>query len=50
MDSRFAGKDHVKTSKEEDVQDLSSDDIGKIKRRIANQLHPGETVILIACF
>ncbi|GJM98945.1 hypothetical protein PR202_ga15998 [Eleusine coracana subsp. coracana] len=31
--------------KEEDFQDLSSDDIGKIKRRIANMLEPGETVL-----
>jgi hypothetical protein len=30
--------------KEVDFQDLSSDDIGKIKIRIASMLEPGETV------
>ncbi|GAB4838451.1 hypothetical protein Ancab_027985 [Ancistrocladus abbreviatus] len=29
----------------EDEQELSSDDIGRIKRRIANALEPGETVL-----
>ncbi|KAK9096867.1 hypothetical protein Sjap_022364 [Stephania japonica] len=35
--------DGVKT--EEEIEDLSSDDIGKIKRRIANALEPAETVL-----
>ena len=31
---------------DEDYQELSSEDVGKIKRSIANLLQPGETVIL----
>ncbi|KAK3414159.1 hypothetical protein EUGRSUZ_I02666 [Eucalyptus grandis] len=35
----------VVTPAEEDAGELSSDDIGKMKRRIANVLEPGETVL-----
>ncbi|XP_030539139.1 SUPPRESSOR OF ABI3-5 [Rhodamnia argentea] len=35
----------VVTPAEEDTRELSSDDIGKMKRRIANLLEPGETVL-----
>ncbi|TVU09345.1 hypothetical protein EJB05_42815 [Eragrostis curvula] len=46
VDPTFAAKMQNKgKEKEEDFQDLSSDDIGKIKRRIANMLEPGETVL-----
>lgn len=33
--------------KEEEFKELSSKDIGQIKRRIANILGPGETVFLV---
>ncbi|KAK9286794.1 hypothetical protein L1049_015199 [Liquidambar formosana] len=33
------------TNTEDDTQDLSSEDIGKMKRRIADLLEPGETVL-----
>ncbi|XP_008790842.1 LIN1-like protein isoform X2 [Phoenix dactylifera] len=45
VDTRFAKKHQEKVSAEEDYQDLSSEDIGKIKRNIANLLQPGETII-----
>ncbi|KAM3275078.1 hypothetical protein ACQJBY_043823 [Aegilops geniculata] len=45
VDTKFAGKVQKKKNKEEEFQDLSSDDIGKIKRRIANMLEPAETII-----
>lgn len=32
------------TSSEDDVDELSSEDVGKMKRRIADLLEPGETV------
>lgn len=45
VDGRFAEKHQEKVTAEEDYRDLSSEDIGKIKRNIANLLQPGETVI-----
>uniref|UniRef100_A0A0E0M0J9 OCRE domain-containing protein n=1 Tax=Oryza punctata TaxID=4537 RepID=A0A0E0M0J9_ORYPU len=47
VDTKYAEKVKKKKEKEkeEEFQDLSSDDIGKIKRRIANILEPGETII-----
>ncbi|KAJ4832388.1 hypothetical protein Tsubulata_009526 [Turnera subulata] len=49
VDPRYAGISAVQKSKEVDDGDsageLSSEDIGKIKRRIANLLEPGETVL-----
>ena len=44
MDPSLAAKVRQSTAKEE-FDDLSSEDIGKIKRRIADALQPGETVI-----
>lgn len=46
MDSSYAEKLPKKTTTDEDYQELSSEDIGKIKRSIANVLQPGETVCL----
>ncbi|XP_042399329.1 CD2 antigen cytoplasmic tail-binding protein 2 homolog isoform X2 [Zingiber officinale] len=45
VDAKLAGKFKPKESAEEAYDDLSSDDFGKIKRRIANALQPGETII-----
>ncbi|KAL6846065.1 hypothetical protein ACP4OV_023513 [Aristida adscensionis] len=47
VDPKYAAKVQKSKGKEKDeeFQDLSSDDIGKIKRRIANMLEPGETII-----
>lgn len=46
VDSRFA-EEHLKQSiqESEDDDDLSPEEISKIKRRIANALQPGETVL-----
>ncbi|XP_030459143.2 SUPPRESSOR OF ABI3-5 [Syzygium oleosum] len=40
-----ASRSSVLTPAEEDTRELSSDDIGKMKRRIADVLEPGETVL-----
>ncbi|OVA14193.1 hypothetical protein BVC80_9029g20 [Macleaya cordata] len=45
VDTRFAEKSFNMVKDEEDTNDLSSEDIGKMKRRIANLLEPGETVL-----
>ncbi|KAJ9162696.1 hypothetical protein P3X46_022452 [Hevea brasiliensis] len=49
VDPRFAGKSSMVTTIEDDNKndssELSSEDIGIIKRRIANFLEPGETVL-----
>ncbi|GAB2291996.1 hypothetical protein Dimus_026244 [Dionaea muscipula] len=45
VDPKLAGKVSLTTSNVEDDQELSPDDIGQIKRRIANALEPGETVL-----
>lgn len=48
VDIKYTGKTPVTTKGEGDedaAQDLSTQDIGIIKRRIANVLEPGETVI-----
>ncbi|WOK96243.1 hypothetical protein Cni_G04950 [Canna indica] len=45
VDTKLAEKFQPKALAEEVYEDLSSDDIGKIKRRIANALQPGETII-----
>ncbi|PQQ12339.1 hypothetical protein Pyn_11880 [Prunus yedoensis var. nudiflora] len=36
VDTKYAGKGFAVTKDDDDVQDLSSDDVGKIKRRIAD--------------
>lgn len=41
----FAASTSVAPTKEDEAPDLSSEDIGKIKRRIADTLQPGETVL-----
>lgn len=50
LDSIDANKDYAANTiavpkNEDDVADLSSDDLGKINRRIADTLEPGETVL-----
>ncbi|ONK74039.1 uncharacterized protein A4U43_C03F2160 [Asparagus officinalis] len=45
VDSTYAEKIPKTTIQNEEYQDLSSEDIGKIKRSIANVLQPGETII-----
>lgn len=45
VDTKFAAKLKAKAKdEEEEFQDLTSDDVGKIKRIIADILQPGETV------
>ncbi|KAJ7946718.1 CD2 antigen cytoplasmic tail-binding protein 2 [Quillaja saponaria] len=41
----YAGKGSGATNNEDDAHDLSSEAIGKMKRRIADLLEPGETVL-----
>ncbi|XVE49560.1 hypothetical protein DITRI_Ditri01bG0091800 [Diplodiscus trichospermus] len=49
VDVKYTGKTSVVTNGEDNneaaAQDLSTQDIGRIKRRIANVLEPGETVL-----
>lgn len=45
----FAARTSVAPKNEDEAHDLSSEDIGKIKRRIADALQPGETVKLHFC-
>lgn len=44
VEPKFAEKSSEKPIKDEGYQDLSSEDVGKIKRNISNILNPGETV------
>lgn len=44
MDTRFARKVQEKTDAEDNYHDLSSEEVGKMKRNIANILQAGETV------
>eukprot|EP00252_Welwitschia_mirabilis_P016650 TRINITY_DN3683_c0_g1_i2.p1 TRINITY_DN3683_c0_g1~~TRINITY_DN3683_c0_g1_i2.p1 ORF type:complete len:351 (+),score=96.79 TRINITY_DN3683_c0_g1_i2:244-1296(+) len=44
VDARFAEEHPMKVEQEED-ESLTADEMGKIKRRIANVLEPGETVL-----
>lgn len=51
VDPTFVAKVQNKgKEKVEEFQDLSSDDIGRIKRQIANMLEPGETVCFCCLF
>lgn len=51
VDMKLAAKLKQKAKEEEEeFHDLSSDDIGKIKRSIANILQPGETVCTFHIF
>ncbi|GMN49431.1 hypothetical protein TIFTF001_018588 [Ficus carica] len=45
IDSKYAGKVTDVAREDDDVREPSSRDIGKIKRRIADVLEPGETVL-----
>ncbi|KAF9623765.1 hypothetical protein IFM89_005272 [Coptis chinensis] len=45
VDSRYVGNKIVAPKTEEETPDLSPDDIGKMKRRIADLLEPEETVL-----
>ncbi|KAJ1434940.1 CD2 antigen cytoplasmic tail-binding protein 2 isoform X1 [Sesbania bispinosa] len=45
VDPRYSALSSVAINDKEEVQDLSSKDIGIMKRRIANILEPGETVL-----
>lgn len=45
VDTKLAERISSVTKDDHEEQDLSADDIGKIKRRIANALEPGETVL-----
>ncbi|XP_004485576.1 uncharacterized protein [Cicer arietinum] len=45
VDPRYAGLSSVAINDEEEVQELSSKDVAIMKRRIANVLEPGETVL-----
>ncbi|XP_061365476.1 uncharacterized protein LOC133308790 isoform X2 [Gastrolobium bilobum] len=45
VDPRYSALSSVATNDEEEVEDLSSKDVGIMKRRIANVLEPGETVL-----
>ncbi|KAM0861237.1 hypothetical protein ACQ4PT_046016 [Festuca glaucescens] len=45
VDTKYAQKFEKKKDKKEEFQDLSSDDIGKIKKRIADMLEADETII-----
>lgn len=48
---KAAEKTRVITTNEDEAHDLTSEELGKIKRRIADVLEPGETVnILLTCF
>lgn len=44
VDPKYTGKTSTIINNEDDVQELSSEEVGKIKRRIADLLEPGETV------
>ncbi|KAJ8562853.1 hypothetical protein K7X08_031305 [Anisodus acutangulus] len=44
-EKRFSGKNAIKISNEDEIQDLTSEQLGKMKRRIADVLEPGETVL-----
>jgi len=50
-EKRYSGKKAIKISNEDEIQDLTSEQLGKMKRRIADVLEPGETVIIpTSCF
>lgn len=44
VDTKLASSIPVSITTDDDNPELSLEDIGKIKRRIADSLHPGETV------
>ncbi|CAN4090340.1 unnamed protein product [Withania somnifera] len=44
-EKRYSGKSAIKISNEDENQDFTSEQLGKMKRRIADVLEPGETVL-----
>ncbi|KAG5608668.1 hypothetical protein H5410_019949 [Solanum commersonii] len=44
-EKRYSGKKAIKISNEDEIQDLTSEQLGKMKRRIADVLEPGETSV-----
>ncbi|CAA3028630.1 Hypothetical predicted protein [Olea europaea subsp. europaea] len=42
---KYNGKSYIPTSNDEESRDLTSEELAKIKRRIANVLEPGEMVL-----
>lgn len=44
-EKRYSEKSAIKISNEDEIQDLTSEQLGKMKRRIADVLEPGETVL-----
>lgn len=45
VEPKYAGKVPEVIQNDADIQELTSRELGKIKRRIADALEPGETVI-----
>ncbi|KAF5444167.1 hypothetical protein F2P56_036664 [Juglans regia] len=45
VEPKYAGKGSIVASSEDYVDELSSEDVGKMKRRIVDLLEPGETVL-----
>ncbi|XP_019226046.1 PREDICTED: CD2 antigen cytoplasmic tail-binding protein 2 isoform X1 [Nicotiana attenuata] len=44
-EKRFSGKSAIRISNEDEIQDLTAEELGTMKRRIADVLEPGETVL-----
>ncbi|XP_009628293.1 uncharacterized protein LOC107759438 [Nicotiana tabacum] len=44
-EKRFSGKSAIRISNEDEIQDLTAEELGMMKRRIADVLEPGETVL-----
>lgn len=44
-EKRFFGKSAIRISNEDEIQDLTAEELGMMKRRIADVLEPGETVL-----
>ncbi|KAG6652002.1 uncharacterized protein LOC122313724 isoform X1 [Carya illinoinensis] len=45
IEPKYAGKGSIVTNSEDEIDELSAEDVGKMKRRIADLLEPGETVL-----
>ncbi|PHT54105.1 hypothetical protein CQW23_08567 [Capsicum baccatum] len=44
-EKRYSGKSAMKISNEDEIEDITSEQLAKMKRRIADVLEPGETVL-----
>ncbi|KAF3647684.1 putative 4-coumarate--CoA ligase 1 [Capsicum annuum] len=44
-EKRYSGKSAMKVSNEDEIEDITSEQLAKMKRRIADVLEPGETVL-----